>query len=91
MNCMEEKRVTTLEEDESTAAAVLQQLLDLYPARLTLDELRREFGCDPDDFAELDAVERAVHDLHTAGLLHRGDGFVTPSRAAVRFSELMDR
>ncbi len=91
MNCIKERHATTLEEDENTAAAVLQQLLDLYPARLTLDELRREFGCDPDNFADLDAVARAVHDLNAAGLVHQGDGFVTPSRAAVRFSELMDR
>ncbi len=90
MECLEDSR-TTLDEDESLEAAVLRQVLDLHPARLTLDELRREFGCAPGDFAEHDAVERAVRDLSGAGLLHQGDDFVTPSRAAVRFSELLDR
>jgi hypothetical protein len=90
MECLEQSR-TTLDEDEGLEAAILQQLLDLHPARLTLEELFREFGCAPGDFAEADAVERAVRDLAAVGLLHQGEQFVTPSRAAVRFSELLER
>jgi hypothetical protein len=89
MNRGEDSR-TTWAEDEGVEAAVLQQLLDLHPARLTPSELIRELGADR-GFAERDAVERAVRDLAAAGLLHRGDGFVAPSRAALRFSELLDR
>jgi hypothetical protein len=40
-------------------------------------------------FAERDAVERALRELEAAGLLHRGD-FVTPTRAALRLSQLLD-
>jgi hypothetical protein len=89
MNAVRESQ-TTLAEDESIESAVLRQLLDLHPTRLTLAELVREVGGDG-GFAERDAVERAVRDLGAAGLLHHGDPFVAPTRAALRFSELLDR
>jgi hypothetical protein len=81
---------TTWAEDESVESAVLRQLLDLHPTRLTIAELTRELSGDR-DFAERDAVERAVRDLAATGLLHRGEEFVEPTRAALRFSELLDR
>jgi hypothetical protein len=84
-----------LAEDESVESAVLHQLLELHPARLTLAELIREIaGGDRGDgggFAERDAVERAVRDLSAAGLVHRSEQFVEPTRAALRFSDLLDR
>jgi len=86
-----EDNKTTWAEDEDVESAVLRQLLDLHPARLTLEELAREFGARRSDFAERDAVERAVRDLAAAGLLHRGQEFVAPTRAALRFNELLDR
>jgi len=82
---------TTWAEDEGVESAVLRQLLDLHPARLTPAELRRELAGDRGEFAERDAVERAVRDLTAAGLLHQGEEFVVPTRAALRFSELLDR
>lgn len=82
---------TTLAEDESMESAVLRQLLDLHPTRLTLAELIRELGGERGGFAERDAVERAVRDLGAAGLLHPGEDFVEPTRAALRFSDLLDR
>jgi hypothetical protein len=90
MNVCDESK-TTLAEDESVESAVLRQLLDLHPTRLTLAELVRELGGDYGGFAERDAVERAVRDLAAVGLLHRGDDFVEPTRAALRFSDLLDR
>jgi predicted transcriptional regulator len=84
-------RQTTWAEDEEVESAVLRQLLDLHPTRLTLQELSRELGCTREGFAERDAVERAIRDLAAAGLLHRGEEFVAPTRAALRFSELLDR
>jgi hypothetical protein len=80
----------TWAEDEGVESAVLQQLLDLHPIRLTLAELRREMG-GGGDFAQRDAVERAVRELTSAGLLHEGGEFVVPTRAALRCSELLDR
>lgn len=92
MNVKDEGR-TTWAEDEAMESAVLRQLLDLHPARLTLEELTREVvsGGGSSSFAERDAVERAIRDLAGAGLLHRGGEFVAPTRAALRLSELLDR
>jgi hypothetical protein len=82
---------TTWAEDEKVESAVLGQLIDLHPTRLTLCELTRELSGGHQGFAERDAVERAVRDLAAAGLLHRCNEFVAPTRAALRFSELLDR
>ena len=82
---------TTWAEDETMESAVLRQLLDLHPTRLTLEELTRELAGSGGSFAERDAVERAVRELTGAGLLHRGEEFVAPTRAALRFNELLDR
>ncbi|MDQ2631925.1 MAG: hypothetical protein M3Y75_13280 [Actinomycetota bacterium] len=81
---------TTWAEDEDVESVVLRQLLDLHPTRLTLAELRREL-CSDSSFAERDAVERAVRELAAVGLLHQGTEFVAPTRAALRFNELLDR
>lgn len=78
-------------EDDTVEAAVLQLILDLHPTLLTVAELVREIAGERLTFAERDAVERAVRDLVAAGLLHEGDKFAIPTRAAVRFSELLDR
>jgi hypothetical protein len=88
---MSEEYKTTWAEDEEVEVAVLRQLLDLHPTRLTLAELTLEFSARGSDFAAHDAVERAVRDLAAAGLLHKGEEFVAPTRAALRFSELLDR
>lgn len=90
MNQAEENR-TTWAEDESLESAVLRQLLDLHPTRLTLEELLREVGGGRGSFAERDAIKRAVRDLAAVGLVHRGEEFLTPTRAALRFGELLDR
>lgn len=84
-------RGTPAAEDAATEAAVLQQILIDHPAQITLGELVRELAADSTDFAERDAIERAVRDLAGAGLLHRHDAFVVPTRAALRFNELLDR
>ena len=56
---------------------------------MTVEELIRELAADPEEFAERDAIERAVRDLARAGLLHRNGEFAIPSRAALRFDELL--
>ncbi|HXV04628.1 MAG TPA: hypothetical protein VFP23_01835 [Solirubrobacterales bacterium] len=76
-------------EDATVESAVLQQLLALHPTLLTIEELMREVAAEPADFAARDAVERAIADLAAAGLVHRNDDFVVPSRAALRFDELL--
>lgn len=89
METMEEIR-TPAEDDDAVEATVLRQLLALHPAQVTVAELRRELAADADDFAQRDAVERAVRDLAASGLLHRSGELVFPSRAALRFDELLD-
>jgi hypothetical protein len=80
---------TPLDEDTIVEAAVLQQLLFLHPAQLSFEELLRELAGGADDFGERDAVERAVRDLAAAGLLHLNGELIVPSRAALRFDELL--
>lgn len=80
---------STAEEDAATESAVLRHLLALHPTAITLEELIRELGADGGPFARRDAVERAVRDLAGAGLLHRGDSLLQPTRAALRFDRLL--
>ena len=78
-----------IEEDTALEAALLRQLVALHPIQLTLGELQREIAGELRDFALTDAVERAVRDLAAAGLVHRSGEVVLPSRAALRFDELL--
>lgn len=83
---------TTWDEDEGVESVVLRQLLDLHPTRLTMNELVREVSGNSGSFAEHDAVMRAVRELAGVGLLHKeAEEFVTPTRAALRCGELLDR
>jgi hypothetical protein len=79
----------TAEADAIVESAVLQKVLALHPVVVTLEELMLEIGEDDESFAQRDAIERAVRDLAGTGLVHRRDSFVLPSRAALRFSELL--
>lgn len=83
--------ISTNEEDAATESAVLQQVLALHPSALSLPELHRALGAEEDGFAAVDAIERAVRDLVGAGLLHRSEALVLPTRAALRFDELLER
>ena len=76
---------STAGEDAAMESALLQQVLALHPAAVTLEELARELGDERED------VDRAVRDLVATGLLHRSGPLVLPSRAALRFDELMER
>lgn len=80
-------RLSPVDADDSMEQAVLASLLADHPVQLTALDLYRERR-DPDDLAERDAVDRAVHGLVSAGLVHRSGPFVVPSRAALRFEEL---
>jgi len=80
---------TTRQEDKVFEATVLQQVLAIHPIPITLAELVGEIAGADEDFAQCDAVERAVRDLADCGLLHRNEALVLPSRAAIRFDELL--
>lgn len=79
----------TSDEDRASESAVLLHVLALHPTAITLEELVRELDSEADAFAQRDAVERAVRDLTGTGLLHRSDSLVLPTRAALRFDELL--
>jgi hypothetical protein len=80
---------TTAREDAAIQSAVLALPLDRHPAQLTLAELVREVAEDSTDFAQGDAIARAIRDLAGAGLLHRHGDFAIPTRAAVHFDRLL--
>jgi hypothetical protein len=77
------------QQDEIIERSVLTQVLVLHPGQLTILELalRMDGGCE--SFAGKDAVERAVRELSRDGLLACDCRRVWPTRAALRFEELL--
>lgn len=76
---------TAVDEEAHNDWAILEHLIDPRQQRpLSVDELIRERG---DRVTALDAISR----LHRAGLIHRTtDDLVFATRAAVRFSQIME-
>ncbi len=78
-----------ISEDMGTESVVLAFVLAEHPSQLTIPELslainRQACG----EFANDDAVERAIRELVGAGLLHIAAGLVMPTRAAIYFDGL---
>lgn len=76
-------------QDLRDQCSVLIHVLTLYPTHLRLAELIQEVNAGVADFAQRDAIERAVRDLVGVGLLFRSGGLVLPTRAALRFNEIL--
>lgn len=74
--------------DQDVQTAILSHLLGLHPIRLDDEELMREVVGGP-EFVDRDACARAVRDLVATGLLRRDGSSVVPTRAALRFDELL--
>jgi hypothetical protein len=87
---IEERATTTAELDDRDQAAVLREILFIYPEVLTLDELARQMTFVSDAFGRRDRIERAVRDLTGAGLLHQVGPLVLPTRTAVVFNRLAE-
>jgi hypothetical protein len=79
---------TPAQEDEIMQRSVLTQVLVLHPAQLTILELSLRVEIDLRD-RDQDSVERAVRELSRDGLLSCDCRRLAPSRAAVRFDELL--
>jgi hypothetical protein len=77
----------TESEDATVQRAVLALLLAEHPTQMTVSELVGEVA-DRDDFAQRDAVERALRDLAAAGLVQRHRDLVLPTRAALHLDRL---
>jgi hypothetical protein len=76
-------------QDEMMERAVLTQILFLHPDRLTILELSLQVAGESESFATKDAVERAVRELSRDGLLVCDCRWIWPTRAALRFEELL--
>jgi hypothetical protein len=76
-------------EDARTESAVLAYVLAFHPVQTSFEELLREFDQGSGDVAQRDAVERAVRDLIGSGLLRCSGELILPTRAALRFDELL--
>lgn len=79
----------TAAEDIRDQGIVLIHVLAVHPSHLIVPELVREITAGASEFAEDDRMERAVRDLTGLGLLHCPGGVVMPTRAAIRFNELL--
>lgn len=78
------------EQDANIERLVLTQVLVHHPVQLSIIELMRQVDMDPDEFAEMDSVERAVRELTNDGLLHAiNSRLVAPTKAALRFDALL--
>ncbi|MDX6601168.1 MAG: hypothetical protein QOF13_370 [Solirubrobacterales bacterium] len=75
-------------EDEIMERSVLTQVLVLHPGQLTILELALRVEADRQEAGQ-DAVERAVRELSRDGLLSCDCRRLAPSRAAIRFEELV--
>ncbi len=77
-------------QDIRDQSIMLMHVLALHPTHLIIPDLVRELIGDPEDFAEGDRYERAVRDLTGVGLLHSEGGLIQPTRAALRFIEILE-
>jgi hypothetical protein len=75
-------------EDEIVERSILTEVLVLHPAQLTILELALRVETDQQG-CDRDAVERAVRELARDGLITCDCRHLAPSRAAVRFDELL--
>jgi len=75
--------------DDALQLALFTFVLALHPAQLSVAELARELSETPEDYGERDDFERALRDLVAAGLLRRCGDSVLPSRAVLRYEELV--
>jgi hypothetical protein len=81
--------MTPEEHDTMIQRAVLLHALTNDPAVLSEDEVILAIADDAEDFAERDAVLRALRDLNGFGLVHYRHGFAQATRAAIRADELL--
>lgn len=76
-------------QDLHDQAVVLMEILANWPTPLGIADLTRDLADDPAEFRQSDRIERAVRDLVGVGLTHRCGVVVVPTRAALRFEQLV--
>lgn len=80
---------STAAQDVRDQGVVLVHVLTLHPAHLRLMELVREVTAGSADFEDADRFERAVRELVGVGLLFLNGELLLPTRAALRFNEIV--
>ncbi len=80
---------TNATKDLRDQGVILIHVLTLHPAHLRLVELVREVTAGSADFADTDRFQRAARDLVSVGLLFISDELLLPTRAALRFNEIV--
>lgn len=86
---IQRRTLAPTQEDQIIERALLTQALVLHPTCLSILELALRLERDWQDFADKDAVERAVRELSRDGLLVCDCRRISPSRSALRFEELI--
>jgi hypothetical protein len=76
---------------EAVERAVLEEVIELLPVRLTVNELCLWIAANPEDDREVEATRHAIRDLKRSGLLrYRNDDLVVePTQAAVQAFALL--
>jgi hypothetical protein len=72
-------------------ALVLDRLLVRWPVQLQESDLQRELALGESDFEHRDRIERAVLQLHWAGLALRSGVVVIPTRATLQYHLLSEQ
>lgn len=85
----EDDRAPTAALDIRDQGVVLIHVLTIHPAHLRLVELIREVAGGTTEFADSDRFERAARDLVGVGLLFASGELLLPTRAALRFNEIV--
>ena len=76
---------TAADDDLHDQALVLDRLLIHWPTQLQEADLQRELELGDDDFDHRDRVDRAVAQLHWAGLALHSGAIIRPTRASLHF------
>lgn len=89
MDCEPDRAQSNDLKDLRDQGVVLIHVLTLHPAHLRLVELVREVTAGAGEFEEADRFERAARDLVAVGLLLLSGELLLPTRAALRFNEIV--
>ena len=73
-------------EAEDRERAVLEEVIDLHPERLSIPELILRIAGDPDDAVKAEKIRQALRELRRSGLVRYRDDdeIVEPTHAAIR-------
>jgi hypothetical protein len=89
MDCGPDRPQSNDLQDLRDQGVILIHVLTLHPAHLRLAEVIREVTAGSADFADADRFERAARALAGVGLLLETAELLLPTRAALRFNEIV--